>query len=189
MSTRIVAPGPTRLYRIAAAVALLAVLVGFAPSFYLKFVFQRPPALTVLLVVHGVVMTAWFALFVVQAQLAASRNLRLHRRLGTGGVALAAAVLVRGVEPVEGILPGERTDGPGRLCRVLGLNLNHNGLKLDSGGLHLLPGTPVPEARVERGPRIGVEYAGAWAAEPLRLWDRDSGHVSRFVSRRPRRRP
>lgn len=96
MSTRILAPGSTRLYRIAAAVALLAVLVGFAPSFYLKFLFHRPPALTVLLVVHGVVMTAWFALFVVQAQLAASRNLRLHRRLGTGGVVLAAAVLVLG---------------------------------------------------------------------------------------------
>jgi DNA-3-methyladenine glycosylase len=71
----------------------------------------------------------------------------------------------------------------------MGLNLNHNDLKLDSEGLHLLPGTPVPDARVERGPRIGVEYAGAWAAEPFRLWDRDSGHVSRFVSRRPRRRP
>lgn len=107
----------------------------------------------------------------------------------TDGEGVASAVLVRGVEPVEGIPPGERTDGPGRLCRVLGVNLNHNGLWLDSDRLHLSPGTPVPEARVARGPRIGVEYAGAWAAEPLRLWDRDSGHVSRFVSRGPRRRP
>ena len=86
----------SRFYRIAALLALLAVLVGFAPSFYLKFLFHKPPPLTALLVVHGVVMTAWFALFVVQAQLAASRNLRLHRRLGAGGVALAAAVLVLG---------------------------------------------------------------------------------------------
>ena len=85
-----------RFYRVAALLALLAVLVGFAPSFYLKPLFHRPPPLTALLVVHGSVMTAWFVLFLVQAQLAASRNLRLHRRLGAGGVALAAAVLVLG---------------------------------------------------------------------------------------------
>ncbi|MCY1039896.1 DNA-3-methyladenine glycosylase [Corallococcus sp. bb12-1] len=102
---------------------------------------------------------------------------------------VGAAVLVRAVEPVEGLPPGERTDGPGRLCRVLGLNLNHNKQRLDSDGLHLLRGEPVLDDRVERGPRIGVEYAGAWAAEPFRLWIRDSGHVSRFVSRAPRRRP
>ena len=107
----------------------------------------------------------------------------------TDAEGVGAAVLVRALEPVEGLSPGERTDGPGRLCRVLGLNLNHNRLPLDSDGLHLLPGVQVPEAQVERGPRIGVEYAGAWAAEPFRLWVRDSGHVSRFVSRRPRRRP
>lgn len=86
----------TRFYRAAALLALLVVLVGFAPSFYLKPLFHKPPPLTGLLVVHGLIMTAWFALFVVQAQLAASRNLRLHRRLGTGGVVLAAAVLVLG---------------------------------------------------------------------------------------------
>lgn len=86
----------SRFYPAAALIALLVVLFGFAPSFYLKFLFHKPPPLTALLVVHGVVMTAWFALFVVQAQLAASRNLQLHRRLGAGGVVLAAAVLLLG---------------------------------------------------------------------------------------------
>jgi len=85
-----------RFYRIAAAAALAVVLVGFAPSFYLKFWFHKPPALTTLLVVHGVVMTSWFALFLVQAQLAASRKLWLHRRLGIAGAVLAAAVFVLG---------------------------------------------------------------------------------------------
>ena len=83
-------------YRIVALLALAIVLAGFAPSFYLKAWFHKPPPLTGLLVVHGVVMTAWFALFLVQAQLAASRNLRLHRRLGVGGVVLAGAVFVLG---------------------------------------------------------------------------------------------
>ena len=34
-------------------------------------------------------------------------------------------------------------------------------------------------ARRFRGPRIGVDYAGLWAAEPLRFWDAASRHVSR----------
>ena len=83
-------------YRVVALLALAVVLAGFAPSFYLTPWFQKPPPLTALLVVHGVVMTAWFALFLVQAQLGASRNLRLHRRLGAFGIGLAAAVLVLG---------------------------------------------------------------------------------------------
>jgi len=96
MAARVPVVRQTHFYRVVALLALLVVLAGFAPSFYLKPWFQKPPPLTALLVVHGVVMTAWFALFLVQAQLAASRNLRLHRRLGVAGVALAAVVLVLG---------------------------------------------------------------------------------------------
>lgn len=107
----------------------------------------------------------------------------------TDAPGVGAAVLVRAVEPLEGLPPGARTDGPGRLCRALGLTLAHNRLELQSPRLYLTEGTPVPEARVARGPRIGVEYAGAWAREPFRLWVRDSEHVSRATSRKPRRRP
>ncbi len=107
----------------------------------------------------------------------------------TDAVGVGAAVLVRAVEPVEGISPGERTDGPGRMCKALGLTLAHNRADLCSPALHLLAGEPVPEARVLRGPRIGVDYAGAWAAEPFRLWVRDSQHVSRPPSRAGRKQP
>jgi DNA-3-methyladenine glycosylase len=97
----------------------------------------------------------------------------------TDAVGVGAAVLVRAVEPVEGLVGEERTDGPGRVCKALGVTRAHNRRELFSPALHLLPGAPVPEARVARGPRIGVDYAGAWAAEPFRLWVRDSQHVSR----------
>jgi DNA-3-methyladenine glycosylase len=108
----------------------------------------------------------------------------------TDAAGVGAAVLVRAVEPVEGVPEGARTDGPGRVCKVLGLTREHNRVALFSPGLHLLPGAPVPEARVARGPRIGVEYAGAWAAEPFRLWVRDSRHVSKPPSnRRSRQQP
>ena len=92
---------------------------------------------------------------------------------------VGAAVLVRAVEPVEGLLPQERTDGPGRLCRALGLTREHNRWDLQCQPLYLEAGAPVADARVARGPRIGVDYAGAWAREPYRLWVRDSQHVSR----------
>ncbi len=97
---------------------------------------------------------------------------------------VASAVLIRAVEPVEGLPPESRTDGPGRLCRALRLTLAHNRWDLQSARLHLEAGTPVPESRVERGPRIGVDYAGEWAREPYRLWIRGSQHVSRPPARR-----
>ena len=107
----------------------------------------------------------------------------------TDAEGVGAAVLVRGVEPLEGLPPGGRTDGPGRLCRALGLSLAHNRRELQGGGLYLEEGEPVPEARVERGPRVGVEYAGEWARAPYRLWIRDSRHVSRPPGHRRRERP
>jgi FtsH-binding integral membrane protein len=86
----------TRFYRIVAVIALLVMFAGFAPSFFLKPLFHKPPPLTVLLVIHGVIMTSWFLPFLVQAQLASVRNLRMHRRLGVAGVVLAIAVFVAG---------------------------------------------------------------------------------------------
>ena len=97
---------------------------------------------------------------------------------------VASAVLVRAVEPLEGVEAGVRTDGPGRLCRALGLTLAHNRVDLQGERLHLLAGAPVPEAWVQRGPRIGVDYAGEWARAPYRLWVQGSRHVSRPPARR-----
>jgi DNA-3-methyladenine glycosylase len=102
---------------------------------------------------------------------------------------LAGAVLIRGVEPVEGLPPERRTDGPGRLCSALGITLAHNRADLQGSGVTLTPGVPVPDARVAQGPRVGVDYAGVWAQAPFRLWIRDSVHVSRAPSQRGRCRP
>ena len=87
---------PTHFYRIVALLVLVVMLVGFSPSFFLKPMFHKPPPMTGLLVIHGVIMTAWFALFLVQAQLASTRNLAMHRRMGVAGMVLAALVVVAG---------------------------------------------------------------------------------------------
>jgi DNA-3-methyladenine glycosylase len=85
-----------------------------------------------------------------------------------------AAVLVRALEPVEGLL--RRADGPGRLTQAMGITRDHNGVDLLNGPLRLMQGQGV--RRIARGPRIGVDYAGAWAKRPYRFWERDNPHVS-----------
>lgn len=91
----------------------------------------------------------------------------------------AAAVLVRGLEPVEGFAPDARLDGPGKLCREMGITLAHNRLDLLGERLFLEDAPNVPRSRIARGPRIGVEYSGAWAEKPYRFWIRGNPHVSR----------
>lgn len=88
-----------------------------------------------------------------------------------------AAVLVRAVEPVAGI--GRSTDGPGKLTRAMGIDLRHNRLRLDRGPVTIVAGDEVVDEAVATGPRIGVDYAGEWAARPWRFWVRGSRHVSR----------
>lgn len=92
-----VKPGADRrFYVVAALVALLLVLTGFARTYYLKGYFSAP-ALTLLQHVHGVIMTTWFLLFVVQTWLVATRRVAAHRRLGVFGAVLAGLVVVVGV--------------------------------------------------------------------------------------------
>lgn len=89
-----------------------------------------------------------------------------------------SAVLFRGLEPVEGFARGARTDGPARLTRVLGIDkeLNRWDLTLVER-LWIVSGPRVE--RIARGPRIGVDYAGAWAQAPLRFWEEGNPWVSR----------
>ncbi len=92
---------------------------------------------------------------------------------------VAAAVLVRGLEPLEGLPPDARTDGPGKLCRALGIDARHNRADLLGDEIHLLDAPPLPKRRIERGVRVGVDYAGVWARKPYRFWERDNPFVSR----------
>jgi hypothetical protein len=103
------------LYGAAALVAALVVVAGFAPTYYLKSFFGAAD-LSTLKHVHGVVMTCWFVLFFVQARLAATGRIAIHRQLGVAGIFLAVLVVAvgtmlgiaaarAGVAPVPGISP------------------------------------------------------------------------------------
>ena len=84
----------------------------------------------------------------------------------TEGEDFPAAVLIRAIE-VEGRL----IDGPGRLCRALGIDRTLNRLDLTLGqGLWFEDrGHPVPQKTIGTFPRIGVDYAGLWAKKPWRF--------------------
>jgi DNA-3-methyladenine glycosylase len=93
----------------------------------------------------------------------------------------ASAVLVRALEPIAG-LDGQRTNGPGRLTRALGITRAHNRLDLVAAEspIRIEPGPRGRRSRVITTPRIGIDYAGEWAARPFRFVDAES----RFLSRR-----
>jgi hypothetical protein len=75
---------------------LLAVLVGFSHTFYLRPLFSTRP-LPPVLYLHGAVLTVWFLLTVLQGWLVRTRRYRLHRRTGYGVAAFAGLVVVMGL--------------------------------------------------------------------------------------------
>src|SRR5690242_16690147 len=85
------------LYILAAIVIPLIVLAGFARTYYLKGAFATPPLPSLIVHVHGIVMTAWVVLFIVQVTLVARRRTKLHQQLGIAGAFLAALVFVVGI--------------------------------------------------------------------------------------------
>ena len=85
------------LYLLAAVVIPLIVLAGFARTYYLKGFFATPPLPSLIVHVHGLIMTAWVVLFIVQVTLVAKRRTKLHQQLGILGAVLAAFVFIVGI--------------------------------------------------------------------------------------------
>ncbi|HSO01672.1 MAG TPA: DNA-3-methyladenine glycosylase, partial [Gaiellaceae bacterium] len=99
------------------------------------------------------------------------------------------AVLIRALEIDEGrdlarARRGPRASelrlasGPGNVAQALGIDRRHDGSDLLRGPIRLEP-RPGPMPELRSGPRVGVDYAGAWAPRPLRTWIANDPHVSR----------
>ena len=105
----------------------------------------------------------------------------------------ASAVLIRAGEVVDGIeLARERRPGaqdrdlargPARLCRALGIELEHDGTDLRSGAITLQVGEPPVE--VSTGPRVGLRAA---PERPWRFWITGDPTVSAYRPAAPLRR-
>ncbi|MGD2144266.1 MAG: DNA-3-methyladenine glycosylase [Anaerolineae bacterium] len=109
----------------------------------------------------------------------------------TGLEGFPAAVLIRALEPSEGLQPmrerrrgrpeAQLTSGPGRLCQALAIDGRFDGVDLcaPEARLFLETGEPAPDARVGAGPRVNVRGDEAALGAPWRFCVKGNRHVSR----------
>lgn len=110
---------------------------------------------------------------------------------------VAGAVLVRAGEVLSDVgaaharrptargRDAELAKGPARLCALLGLGREHNGVDVlsPSSPVRLSAGSPVPDADVRTGPRVGV---AAGQERPWRFWVAGSRSVTPYKAGRAR---
>jgi DNA-3-methyladenine glycosylase len=104
----------------------------------------------------------------------------------TRAVGSPSAVLVRALEPLDGVeLMRERrgevrdrdlTNGPGKLCEALGITGALNGQPLRKSAIEILRGEEITDSRVRVTPRIGITKSAEW---PLRWYVADNAYVSK----------
>ncbi len=105
---------------------------------------------------------------------------------------LADAILIRAIEPIDGVdvmlerrnkpkLDKTLSSGPGTLSQALGISTKNNGILLNSDDIWVEDAPfPVREQDIETTTRIGVDYAGEDALLPWRFYLK----TSQFVSKR-----
>lgn len=104
---------------------------------------------------------------------------------------IAEVVLVRAVEPIEGInimlerrgfdkLNYQLTSGPGKLTASLGIEMIHNGIDLTGNVVWIEDdGFKLATADIKTSARIGVGYAGKDALLPWRFFLDKNPYVSK----------
>lgn len=112
-----------------------------------------------------------------------------------GAIDTPHAILVRAVEPVEGVeIMRERrlrknpsakmtdknlTSGPGKLCIALGIDKTFNNADLLGDKIRLEDFNTFSTEQIACGKRIGIDYAEEFAEKPWRFWVKDNPFVSR----------
>ncbi|OZI10354.1 3-methyladenine DNA glycosylase [Bacillaceae bacterium SAS-127] len=105
----------------------------------------------------------------------------------SGEVDQPEAVLIRAIEPCEGVelmfdrrgaMPLKNlTSGPGKLTKAMGVTMADYGRRFDEPPLFVTEGM-VPE-EISVGPRIGIENSEEAKDYPWRFWITDNPFVSR----------
>lgn len=103
----------------------------------------------------------------------------------TGAPGLASAVLIRALEPVEGISTMQQrrkkeklrdlASGPGKLCQALGIDRSWNGKSLRSPQLGIAEPSVPHSFHIEASPRVGIRKA---VHLPYRYFMADCPYVS-----------
>ncbi|MBK7896182.1 MAG: DNA-3-methyladenine glycosylase [Candidatus Promineifilaceae bacterium] len=110
----------------------------------------------------------------------------------TGQVGQPNAVLIRALQPVDGVaemlrLRGERplpqlTNGPAKLTQALAIDKSHNGANLcqPDGVIWIEEAPALPQSQIATGPRIGLgKTPEPWFSIPWRYWLAGNPFVSK----------
>lgn len=99
------------------------------------------------------------------------------------------AVLIRAVEPIEGIVAMLKTrnckdiknlsNGPGKLCQALGINQQFNGLDLCGQTLFITDHQSIKTSEIGVSPRVNIEYAGEYKDRLWRYYMKENPFVSK----------
>lgn len=107
----------------------------------------------------------------------------------SGPPEIPRAILIRAVEPVEGIdlmaeLRGKHmpikqwTSGPGKLTKAMGISMKYYGHHFTQRPLYIAQGDPVHA--IATGPRIGIGNSLEAVDYPYRFWEKENPFVSKF---------
>jgi hypothetical protein len=162
-----------RSFYVAMAVLLFVMIViGFWPS-YFGPLFSGTAEAPWILHVHGAIYMGWMALLIVQTWLAATGNIRAHRKLGTFGIGLGSVVFALGllvsfVAPVMTFNAGTRT-----LDEAAGFMLIPLGDMILFGGLFVpavaLRNQPEKHKRLMLMAVIAIAFAAIFRMQALGL--------------------
>lgn len=102
------------------------------------------------------------------------------------------AVLIRALVPLDGIENMQRyrgrtgkdlTNGPAKLCRALVIDKSLNGWDLTAGEKLWVEGAPsIPERYIQKGPRIGIDYARPADRRAARRFWVDGKYIPKRIS-------
>ncbi len=104
--------------------------------------------------------------------------------ISTGAAGYPECVLIRALEPSinrnNKLKTQNFANGPGKLCRWLGLNKSFYGEDVTkSRRIWLTTGVKISKSQITNGPRIGIDYAGPyWARKRWRFWIKGNKCVS-----------
>lgn len=111
----------------------------------------------------------------------------------TAEAGMAHAILIRAIEPTDGIAIMQQrrgmnhqkpqlTAGPGVMSKALGINKSYTGISLTAPDSPIWledRGDQLLKEDISSGPRIGIDYAEECKDWPWRFWIRGNGWVSR----------
>lgn len=105
------------------------------------------------------------------------------------------AILIRAVEPIEGLETirerrGKMSDknltsGPGKLCIAFGIDKTFNSENFRGKRIWIEDYKDIPDADIESGRRVGIDYAEEYAEKPWRFWLKGNRYVSKGAKSKP----